>query len=228
MLELNHDNLTVLLIGKSEHPHTEFQQEKVLTRVTMSMDEAKRRRLNAVLVIDWHSLPEELFPSILSHLDVKTLIEKKRVCSTWRHTCTEAIDAQQIPTTRKVFSTSVELRQAVKKYCGYDAEEILQTYGYPINKWDVSNLQNFSGIFRDANTFDEDISSWNVSNATYMGGMFRGAEVFNQDLSSWNVQNVTEMSEMFHGARAFNGNICSWDVSNVTDMCRMFCFAEAF
>jgi hypothetical protein len=39
-----------------------------------------------------------------------------------------------------------------------EAEEIAQTYGYPINKcWDVSTLQNFAGIFCNVNTFKEDI-----------------------------------------------------------------------
>jgi hypothetical protein len=110
--------------------------------------------MNAVIV-EWQSLlPDELWLSVLSHLDVKTLIEKKRVCRSWRDTCTDAIDAKQT----KAFSTNQELRQAVQKYCGYneathsfsehcypqDIEEIAQTYGYPIKKWDVSSVRDFS------------------------------------------------------------------------------------
>jgi surface protein len=200
------------------------------------MDEATQRRVNPVR-IDWGSLPEELFLSIFSHFDVKTLIEKKQVCRTWRQTCTEAIDAKQT----KEFSTNQELRQAVEKYCGYkritnsysqcnsqDAEEFAQTYGYPINKWDVSTLHDFSFIFRFVTTFNEDISSWNVLNATSMRGMFYSANAFNQNLSSWDVQNVTNMDMMFEHTLAFNGNISTWNVSHVTSMVRMFSSAKAF
>jgi hypothetical protein len=88
-----------------------------------TMDDAKRRRLDPVR-ISCHSLPEKLLPSILSHLDVKTLIQKKRVCSTWWHdTCKEAVDAKQTSTTSKAFLTTQELCEAVQKYCGYIAHE---------------------------------------------------------------------------------------------------------
>jgi surface protein len=207
--------------------------------VIKSMDDGtKRRRLNPV-----HSfLPDDLLLPIVSHLDVKTLIEKKQVCRNWRHACTEAIDAKQTPATKKVFSTKEQLRQAVEKYCGYnkatdsysqctphDAEEIAQTYGYPINKWDVSIVKNFAYLFHHACTFNEDISSWNVSSATSMKGMFFMASAFNQDLSLWNVSNVTDMQAMFGFAESFdNGSISSWDVSNVTDMGMMFYYASSF
>jgi surface protein len=207
------------------------------------MAEAKRRRLNPVIIIDRQSvLPDDLLLSILSHLNVKTLIENKRVCRTWRHTCTEAIDAKQTPTTKKAFSTNQELRKAVEKYCGYNeatdsysqccsprvAEEFAQTYGYPINQWDVSSLQDFSFVFDNMDTFNEDISSWNVSNATSMYAMFIYASSFNQDMSSWNVSNVTNMNRMFGYAKAFNQDLSSWNVSNVTNMSWMFLHATAF
>jgi surface protein len=137
-------------------------------------------------------------------LDVKTLIEKKRVCRTWRGTCTEAMDAKQTSATRNIFSTNQELCHAVEKYFGYnfrtgwhsqrnpqEAKEFAQTYGYPINKWDVSTVQDLSYVFHDVHTFNEDISSWNVFHASTMAKMFFGARAFHQDLSSWNVQNVT-------------------------------------
>jgi surface protein len=199
------------------------------------MEGSTPRRVNAV-IIEWRArLPEDLWLPILSHLDVKTLIEKKQVCRTWRHTCTEAIDAKRTPTTRKVFTTNKELCDAVKKYCGYnsqcdphDAEEIAHTYGYPINKWDVSSLQDFDSIFYAANTFNEDISSWNVSNATTMSEMFYSAYAFNQDLSSWNMSNVTDMEGMFHTASSFNQNLSLWNVSNVQNMSDMFLDAASF
>jgi hypothetical protein len=186
------------------------------------MEDAKRRRLDPVR-IDWRSLPEELFPSILSHLDVATLV--KQTTST---------------TTRRAFSTRDELRQAVLKYCGYntrtcyysddpqDAEEFAKTYGYPINKWDVSSLQDFSGVFKDMYNFNEDISSWNVLNATSMESMFQRARMFNQDLSSWNVSHGFILRDLFQVTTFFNGKFSSWDVSHVTNMSGMFSGAFSF
>jgi hypothetical protein len=117
------------------------------------MEGATPIRLNAV--IEWRALlPDDLLLPILSHFDVKTLIEKKQVCHSWRQTCTAAIDAKRTASSRKAFTTDQELHETLKKYCGYNkatrsysrcdphvAEEIAQTYGYPISKWDVSNLR---------------------------------------------------------------------------------------
>jgi surface protein len=205
--------------------------------------EAKRRRLSA-FIIERHSLllPDDLWLPILVYLDVKTLIEKKDVCRSWRVNCTAAIDAKQTACSRKAFTTNAELRKAVQKYCGYneatnsysqcdpqDTEEIAQTYGYPIDKWNVSNLQDFEYIFSNVDTFNEDISSWNVSNATTMRAMLYKAVVFDQDLSSWNVTRVTDMGWMFARTCAFdNDSIGSWNVSNVMDMSNMFRRAIAF
>jgi surface protein len=209
------------------------------------MKVAKRKRRNPVIVQrQSFLLPDDLLFPILSYCDVKTLIEKKQVCRSWYDTCTNAVNAkQQTSTTKKAFSTQEELRHAVKQYCGYhqitnsysgtchphEAEEIAQTYGYPINKWDVSKLHDLEYIFLNVNTFNEDISSWNVSKATTMKQMFSRATTFNQDLSSWNVSNVTNMSMMFDVADAFNNNsISHWDVSNVTNMTAMFRLAKSF
>jgi surface protein len=207
------------------------------------MEDEVTEKLPNVVIIEWPSdvLPDDLWLLVLSHFDVKTLMEKKQVCRSWCHSCTEAMDAKQT----MAFSTNQQLRQAVQKYCRYDeatesyssqhqnnpqdAEEMAQTYGYPIDKWDVSNLQDFSNIFQGIDTFNEDISSWNVSNATSMRGMFYGATSFNQNLSSWNVSHVTDMAMMFDSATAFNNDgICRWDVSKVTDMMSMFYTATSF
>jgi surface protein len=206
--------------------------------------------------MDWSTIPQDVFCDIASHWDVATLVDKQRVCRDWKQRCTDAIDAKRTETTQKAFSTKHELRTAVMKYCGYtestpyyvnpivalhdevcqfsqvcsreDAEEIATTYGWPINKWDVFNVQDLSRIFWNIGEFNEDIGSWNTANATLMWGMFDGAEAFNQDISSWDVSNVTGMAWMFHGAESFNQNISRWDTSNVTDMRGMFEFAVNF
>jgi surface protein len=206
------------------------------------MEETKPRPYQTPVIIESQPLllPDDLWLPVLSHFDVKTLIEKKQVCRSWRVTCTEAIDAKQTSTTKKAFSTNPELRAAVLKYCGWyararfrkcdpqDVEEFAKTYGYPINKWDVSDLQNFESIFFNMRIFNEDISMWNVSHATSMRAMFCRAGTFNQDLSSWNVSNVTDTSDMFHAAFSFNQNLSRWDVSNIRNMMRMFLYATSF
>jgi surface protein len=179
----------------------------------------------------YFSLPDELVLSILSHLDVITLIGKKRVCRKWRQMCNGAIDAKQTSATKKAVMTNTELREAVTRYCSGNPdvkEEIAQTYGWPINKWDVSNLKVFSQAFASRSTFNEDISSWDVSHATTMVGMFSGASAFNRDISNWNVSNVRDMQDMFFDATSFNQNLSDWDVSKVTHMGAMFSIAKAF
>jgi hypothetical protein len=48
-------------------------------------------------------LPQELFPSILSHWDAATLMDEKRVCRDWKELCTNAIDAKQTETKKRPF-----------------------------------------------------------------------------------------------------------------------------
>lgn len=94
--------------------------------------------------------------------------------------------------------------------------------------WDVSGIQNMSGMFYRADKFNQDISSWDVSNVTDMGNMFENAAAFNSDLSDWNVSNVTNMQGMFSKASLFNSDLSSWDVSKVIGMSGMFYFASLF
>jgi len=101
------------------------------------------------------------------------------------------------------------------------------TDGYSISSWDVSNVTNMSGMFRNY-WFNHDLSNWDVSNVTNMSGMFFNAHGFNQDLTTWDFSNVTDMSGMFEEAVHFNGNLAGWDVSNVTNMSAMFRKASSF
>ena len=84
----------------------------------------------------------------LSFLDVTELVKKKQVCQKWQHLCTKAIDNKC--TNPKNFKTNQELRKAVKEYCTNEPdhiEEIAISYGYPINKWKVQDLKDFSRVF---------------------------------------------------------------------------------
>ena len=69
-----------------------------------------------------------------------------------------------------------------------------------IDKWDVSNVKDMEGMFRDCYAFDCDLSSWDVSNVRDMSYMFYGCESFESDLSSWNVWKVNDWKEIFTGS----------------------------
>jgi surface protein len=168
---------------------------------------------------------------VLSFLDVKSLLQKERVDKTWRKLCRKAIYGKCGPNGPIAFQSRRELRDTVKKYCNYDLlamEEIACFYGYPINKWDVSQVEDMSHVFESMKTFNEPVGSWDVSNVTTMKSMFHGAKEFNQDIGSWNVSNVTDMSRMFVEAYCFNQDKRNWNFSRVTDSNGMFCGAKTF
>jgi hypothetical protein len=81
--------------------------------------------------------------STLSFLDVKTFLQREKINKTWRQLCKKTIDDKCGHHGPKAFQSKQELRDVVKKYCNYDAgsmEEIACTYGYPIDKWNVSQI----------------------------------------------------------------------------------------
>jgi surface protein len=133
------------------------------------------------------------------------------------------------------FSSTEVLQAAVDEYMvrGHPSHTVSQVYGWPIGKWNVSAVTNFTALFSvdrnpNARSFNADLSSWDVSNATTLRKMFQGAQVFDQNLSSWNTSRVTDMSSLFQGAHSFNGSIADWDTSALTTMDRMFAGALVF
>jgi len=177
---------------------------------------------------------ENVENGILSHalpfLDVVSIVDKKIVCTKWRDHCEAAIDSKGRDI-KKAFANNEELREKVRQYVKGDhddIEDIAREFGYPIGKWNVSQVKDFSCTFRFQMTFNEDINSWDVSNATNMRCMFYNAQIFNQNLSNWNVAKVANMNRMFMSAYAFDGDISNWDTSNVTNMELMFQNAKKF
>jgi surface protein len=104
----------------------------------------------------------------------------------------------------------------------------LHKFNGDISEWDVSNVEDMSGMFRESE-FNGDISQWDVSNVKYMAFMFFGSHHFNGgfngDISEWDVSSVEDMHYMF-AYSTFNNDISSWNVSNVTDMSSMFIDSE--
>ncbi|MCP2505347.1 MAG: BspA family leucine-rich repeat surface protein, partial [Candidatus Poseidoniaceae archaeon] len=98
-----------------------------------------------------------------------------------------------------------------------------------IGGWNVGNVVDFEGMFRFAQSFNQNIGSWSTSQATGMAGMFEGAIVFNQDISSWNVSSVIDMRSMFDGALVFDKDITRWPgIAARTPQDDIFLNASAF
>ena len=116
--------------------------------------------------------------------------------------------------------TKEELQTAVNLWVD-DNTTALENYG-EINTWDVSEIVDMSGLFRNKNLFNSDISGWDVSSVTSMGAMFENASSFDGDISGWDVSNVTDMFGMFVNAASFSSDLSTWDVSNVTNMQGLF------
>jgi hypothetical protein len=97
----------------------------------------------------------------LSFLDVKTLLQKELISKAWRHLCKKTIDDKCGNNGPKPFESNQELKDAVEKYCRYstEMEEIACTYGYPIDKWNVSQVRDMSEVFLQMDTFNEYIGS---------------------------------------------------------------------
>jgi len=116
--------------------------------------------------------------------------------------------------------TKAELQTAVNLWVD-DNPTALENYG-EINTWDVSQIVDMSGLFRNKTLFNSDISGWDVSSVTSMGAMFENASSFDGDISEWDVSNVTDMFGMFVNAASFSSDLSTWDVSNVTNMQGLF------
>ena len=124
--------------------------------------------------------------------------------------------------------TQDTLRHAIVAYLEDDTRtEIIEEWGM-IENWNVSQVTDMKGMFKNAENFNQDIGEWNVSNVTDMSNLFSFATNFNQDIGGWNVSKVNKMTKMFIGAKNFNQDIGEWNVSQVTNMNSMFNEAENF
>lgn len=94
-----------------------------------------------------------------------------------------------------------------------------------IRDWNVSNVEDMSGLFQNSNLSGLDLSQWNVKEVKNMSNMFQGSENVSQvkGLNDWDVSGVTKMNSMFQSVKDTDlSMIENWDVSNVTGMSMMF------
>ncbi len=98
--------------------------------------------------------------------------------------------------------------------------ENASAYDQPLadGNWNMSGVNNMSGMFRSASNFNQALDGWVVSGATTMNSMFSSATAFNQPLTSWDVSGVSDMSGIFSGATDFNQSLATWDIGLVPDM----------
>lgn len=119
------------------------------------------------------------------------------------------------------FTTRNDLQEAVQLWLS-DKSQALYEYG-PISQWDVSAVDDFLGLFKNVETFDEDLSHWDVSNARTMESMFEGAVAFQgRGLSIWDVRQVKDLSYMFLGAKSLSQEKLCWDIREDASVVGMF------
>ncbi|MCF6348584.1 MAG: BspA family leucine-rich repeat surface protein [Flavobacteriaceae bacterium] len=102
------------------------------------------------------------------------------------------------------------------------------SFNQAIGNWNTENVTNMSQMFWNAESFNQEIGSWNTKNVTDMSAMFLETIAFNQDIGNWDTGKVTDMSNMFRNTDFFNQDIGDWDTANVTDMSAMFWDAKLF
>lgn len=140
------------------------------------------------------------------------------------------IDQWCFDATLKDFSLLFDQKPVPDNINGWDVSNVENMYGIfreatfngNISNWDVSKVKDFSFFFYGGNTppTGDMLNGWDVSNAERMTWMFESTS-FNGDVSSWNVSKVVSLTGMFKGSQ-FNGDLSNWDVSSVTSLVRLF------
>lgn len=76
-------------------------------------------------------------------------------------------------------------------------------------------------MFAGCEMFNRPLDKWDVSNVEDMGIMFHSCKFFNQDLSSWDVYNVKDMTRMFESCYKLEINP-KWIINPETETEYMF------
>ena len=115
-------------------------------------------------------------------------------------------------------TTSVINMKNMFKNCKNPSDKNIGSY---ISSWDVSNVNEFSGMFEDFEYFNGDLSSWNTRCAKNFNTMFKSATNFNNYIGNWNTSQVKSCNSMFEDCTNFD-QAFYWDISKVRNMDKMF------
>lgn len=144
----------------------------------------------------------------------------------WKHlwiVCTALFLRGTGVAAQKCFTSNTELRLAVEDYVNDPSagSDVAATYGWPIRKWCVKNLDDFSYVFWNLATFDESLADWDMRKATNTEHMFmvRRCTVLpagrSSDPSAHPLLLPAPCCCYSQGATSFNGEIEGWDLRNV-------------
>lgn len=98
--------------------------------------------------------------------------------------------------------------------------------------WNTSTITKMSGVFQNANQFNQNVGSWDVSKVTDTAGMFNGASAFNNggsdSIANWDTSNFVIANDMFRKATSFNQPIGPWNMKKVQFLVRFLSDATSF
>ena len=129
------------------------------------------------------------------------------------------------------FFFSNDLRETVINYGDKKKRrKIIEKYG-KIERWDVSNIKDFSLVFKNI-IFDEkdknfsiylNLNGWNMENSENISHVFEGSN-FNGYLGKWNTINVILAIETFKNSsyKGIEDTINNWDVRKLEETTGMF------
>merc|ERR1719271_352795 len=134
-------------------------------------------------------------------------------------TSSPAPTATPAPTVTPLVADDGTIRTAVSLWLS-DRVAAIRAYDH-ISTWATGGVTDMKGLFKNADSFNEDIGAWDTSGVTSTEYMFQGASAFNQDLGDWAVQSVKDMYQMFNGASAFDQDL-GWCVDPHVDLNEAF------
>ena len=163
---------------------------------------------------------EGVVTDIMSFLPFSDVVRCQRVNKKWQQCSHTSTNMHFAAKPNYKFRWNHKLRDAVLQYCierdPRSMDTLASTYGYPINQWDVSQVECFNYVFAGLQDFNEPIHDWDTSNAKSMICMFQNCPKFNQDISNWNTSKVERMQAMFKGAKKFDKRyVKEWNLENV-------------
>jgi len=128
--------------------------------------------------------------------------------------CAPCKDFTSLPADGEALKAAV--RDYVTQKCADNngACVVAQQWGFPISKWDVSQVTDMSELFHDPQglfkDFNEGITGWDIGRVKDMSFMFKDAQKFDQDISNWKFDDIVRMTSMLDGAGSFEQNLCAW------------------